>query len=200
MKEFLFDSNKLGNSPNYILFEVTIDGESFVGKFTTTYINLGVTPHTKQYKFESYGTLDRYKSGSEPTIIDHVEPTKIIVMDIIDGDSYRTPTTLSEIIDLADKISKVDTSFERYVVKERLLDLFNDLSDKLAKYGEEHPKSEYDTFMAFLDEEHNTILKLDSKYLENEADNRSIMRDNVNRIKIGINQRMYSLLLRGEVK
>lgn len=54
--------------------------------------------------------------------------------------------------------------------------------------------------MAFLDEEQDTISKLDSQYLNNEADNRSIMRDNVDRLKEDVKQRMYWLLLRGEVK
>lgn len=195
MKEFLFDTNRASFAPRYLLFEILVNGQPKFGQFTVTHM---ADPfyRTTHLTLENFGSLERYKSGADSETIERIPTEQIQILNIVDIISLNDPSPLSSLIETAEKIYFIDTSFSSDEIKNVAKKLLNELSDIVEEYGAEHPTSNYKTLLACIERKQPELEKLDSRYTDNEATNREIMNDNINNLKDEVKTWVIDLLFR----
>ncbi len=191
--EFFLDPNRAAFAPRYLLFELLVNGEPKFGQFTIAYM---ADPFykTTHLTLENFGSLSRYRSGSAWETLEKIPIEQIKILSIVDGRSTKEQSPLSLFIETVNKIFSIDTSFDRYDVKETTLTLLDKLSDVALDYGSEHPTSNYKTIIAFVDQKRPELEKLDGQYTDNEATNRQIMRDTIDSLKEEVRRWAIDLL------
>lgn len=199
MREYLFDAKNLGHSPKYIVFNMLIDDQPYVGQVWTTKLNSNAPfGPPKYFKVDCYPSIGTFLSGTMPTEIEMVDPSKIKILDIIDTASKKDPTILSAILDVSDQIIRVDTSFAIYAIQEKLEPLLHTLHEYLEEYGLEHPKSNYKDLLIYIREQITSVENL-GNVGQDEVAKREHMRQMIAMLKDGLKKWMYGLLYRGEL-
>lgn len=183
MTEFLLDVHRCAVAPRYLLFNLTVNSQPHFGQFTTYHIGRDPYYHKRSVTLQSYGSFNSFKSGAPPETIEYIPIEQIKILEIIDGDSQKIQTPLSQIIEISGGIYNIDTSYARDRIKEKTSKLFDELFIAVEEYGKEHPNSNYKTMLAFIEQKEPDIENIDKQFSDDEIKNREIMRDNISELK-----------------
>lgn len=195
MKEFLLDANRASFAPRYLMFEMFVNGHPKFGRFTVTHM---ADPfyRTTHLTLEDFGSLARYKSGSDSETIERIPTEQIQILNIVDVNSLNDPSPLTLLIDTAEKIYSINTILGRDRICRDAKRLLDELSDIAEEYGAEHPTSNYKTLIANIERTHLELEKFGAQYEGNEGKNSESMRDIMKRMKEEVKEWIIDLLFR----